>query len=49
MKRRNHNRRWAKGNGLSLQWISAASHSFNVDRPDIVNTAIVNFLKTIWG
>ena len=44
---RNYNRRWSKGEGLPLQWIPAAGHNSNVDRPDMVNTAIENFLNTI--
>jgi len=43
---RRYNRRWAAGERLPLQWIPSAGHNSNVDRPDIVNTAIENFLKT---
>lgn len=44
---RNYNRRWSAGEGLTLQWIPNAGHNSNVDRPDIVNTAIENFLNTL--
>ena len=43
---RNYNRRWSAGESLPLQWIPSAGHNSNVDQPDIVNTAIENFLNT---
>ncbi len=44
---RNYNRRWAAGEGLTLQWIPRAGHNSNVDQPDLVNSAIEKFLKTL--
>lgn len=42
---RNYNRRWAAGEGLPLEWIPSAGHNSNVDRPDIVNRAIADFIS----
>lgn len=41
-----YNRRWAKREGLQLQWIAEAGHNSNVDRPDLVNAAIESLLQT---
>lgn len=41
-----YNRRWAKREGMQLQWIAEAGHNSNVDRPDLVNAAIESLLQT---
>ena len=40
---RRYNREWTKRTGLPLAWIEGAGHNSNTDRPDEVNTLIVEF------
>lgn len=42
---RSFNRRWAKGEGLPIEWIRGAGHNSNTDRPDIINELINGFLN----
>ena len=44
---RNYNHRWAAGESLPLKWIPSAGHNSNVDRPDIVNKAIADFVEAV--
>lgn len=42
-----YNREWTKRTGLPLIMIAGAAHNSNDDKPDEVNAAIKDFLKTI--
>lgn len=39
------NRRWAKGEGLPIEWIPEAGHNSNTDCPGIINKLISKFLQ----
>ena len=41
------NKAWAKGSGLPIKWISGAGHNSNTDKPEQVNNAIREFLKSL--
>ena len=41
------NKKWNKGEGISLVWIPRAGHNSNVDNPEFVNSQIEHFLLSI--
>lgn len=43
------NKKWNKGEGISLVWIPRAGHNSNVDNPEFVNSQIEHFLHSIDG
>jgi len=43
----NQNNTWSKDTGIKLEMVENASHISNVDKPEIVNSLIDNFLNTI--
>lgn len=42
-----YNTVWSKQEGLPIRWIPGAGHNSNTDRPELVNSAIREFLRTI--
>ena len=44
-----YNTAWANQTGLPIQWIPGAGHNSNTDKPELVNRAICEFLRTIYS
>lgn len=44
---KSYNKEWAKRTGFPIVWIPNAAHNSNVDNPNAVNSAILNFLKNL--
>lgn len=44
---RSYNKEWAKNTGFPLIWIPNAAHNSNVDNPEVVNKAIMDFVRTL--
>ena len=44
---KSYNRRWAKKEGLPVNWIKNAGHNANTDRPEEVNHIIREFIRTL--
>ena len=42
-----YNTAWANRSGLPIQWIPGAGHNSNTDKPELVNSTIREFLRTI--
>jgi len=42
-----YNTVWANQTGLPIQWIPGAGHNSNTDKPELVNSAILEFLRAI--
>lgn len=42
-----YNTAWANQSGLPIKWIPGAGHNSNTDKPELVNSAISEFLRAI--
>lgn len=43
-----YNSVWSTQDALPIKWIPGAGHNSNTDRPDIVNSAIREFLEAVF-
>jgi len=42
-----YNKAWAKQSGLPVKWIPRAGHNSNTDKPELVNSAIREFIRAL--